>query len=187
MANRTGGAARGRRGKVGTLAWRDDPDILRRVELVGSLYHCSGAAIHRAVNEMLEREDKPPVALSTVWEDRRRALELWRARASTGRGVEMRLAQIQEVLEETWQRLREIPPANGQSAAALLAVALRCVEDAAKLDGSWGAGAIEANVSIDTSSFGKSPLEQLQSGEISEDEYMTALRVLHAHTNAVRP
>lgn len=186
VANHRTGRARGRPGGRGTTPWRDDPEVLRRVELVGSLYNHPTTMIHQAVNEMLRREEppKPSVGLDTIKEDRRRALELWRERAGAARGVEMRLAQLEEVWEEMWHRIRRTPANHGQSAAALAAVALRCVEDSSKLDGSWGAGGLDVSVTIDTSSFGKSPMEQLHAGDITEEEYLTALRVLHAHTNA---
>lgn len=166
--------------------WRDDPVVLRRVELVGNLYDHPRSTALAAVNAWLERQGEDTITLDTIGEDRRRYKELLRDRITDNSGVQGRLEQLQRLHDEMWRRLRQIPDPYGNPAAAVAAVILRAIEDSSKLDGSWGAGGVEINLQVDTSGFGRTPQQQLAAGDISEQEYLTALRVLHAHTNSGR-
>lgn len=164
--------------------WRHDPDVLRRIEVVGQLWDMPRMQQLQATNAWLERHQQESISLATLDRDRRRVLELLRERTQASSGVQGRLEQLERLHAEMWRRLRQIPDPYGNPAAAIAAVITRCVEDSAKLDGSWGAGGVEVNVQIDATSFGKSPREQFEAGDITETEYLTSLRVLHAHTSS---
>lgn len=159
-------------------------DTLKRLEIVGQLWDHSRPAQLAGVNAVLERRGMEPITLATLDRDRVRVKELLQEKVRDSSGVRGRLDQLQRLHDEMWRRLRQIPDPYGNPASAVAAVILRAIEDGAKLDGSWGAGGVEVNVNVDTSSFGRTPHQQLEQGEITEDEYLVALRVLHQQTSA---
>lgn len=181
--NRRSGQARGTKGGQarGTLAWQEDPEILRRVELVADLYHQPRTQALAALNLWLEQNKLEKVSIQTLDADRKRAKELLRERVS--QGMEAHLERLQEILEDAWRTLRRTPDRHGQARAALYAVIIRCIEDMAKLDGTWGAPpALPPGGEMDEASFGPSPQELVERGDISREDLRAYLLVTYQQT-----
>ncbi len=139
--------AGGHGSRVKTIAWRNDPVILQRIEIVGRFWNEGkrGLELTRLTNEVLEAKGLPPVSKDTIRRDTEKLAEIGRELNAD--------AQIQHsehhrhALDKIYERiaeLRAIPngrcPSCGrtgteQAEAALWSVLQRTLSEWAKVDG----------------------------------------------------
>lgn len=143
-ANRRRGASRGRVGQPGgahAIPWDEDRVILARIGVGMEAW-----LAQRRPQECLDQVNawlaehlpaEPAVSLTTIYEDRRRALELRRRHGGElGQlAVEQHIAELEEAQREAWARLSRTKDGS-QNVTGLVNAIASIVERKAKLDGS---------------------------------------------------
>lgn len=140
MANRRTGACRGTKSGLrrGTLEWRKDSEILRRIALQEALRAegWTGQALLDKLNPRLADLGIEPIMLPTLYEDHRRSSELVEDDAVDAKS--RHLATFEHIKREAMSAFHETPD-RSLNRSAYLGVALRAEESMAKLDGSAAA------------------------------------------------
>lgn len=177
--NHRTGRTKGTAARRGQLPWRDDPLIRRRIELVEELGYQPRSVLLATVNRWLAQQDPPqdPISETTLKADLARAQEL--AFERIVKGAEARIVDLERVKEAAWRdvnRLKEGDPGR----AAFYAAIFRAVVAQAHLDGSWRtAGAPPPPEAPEVGMVGPSPLELLEQGRITRQQYEVHLQVFH--------
>lgn len=139
-ANRRTGRARGWSGQKGgahTIPWRDDQVIVDRVEVGQKPYREKKTDrecldyVNRWLAQAYPKE--APISLTTLKDDRRRALEL--RREAVVNAVAEHAADMDHLIAEAWAAYQDLDD-RSLNRSALLNVVVRAVELKAKLDGS---------------------------------------------------
>lgn len=182
--NRRTGRVKGTPGRRGQLPWRDDPFLLRRVELTGDLAYQPRSVQLATVNAWCKQEGQPPVSESTLKADLRRAAELAAERIASGAAA--RILDLERLKAAAWRdvnRLKEGDPARAPFYAAIF----RATVAQAHLDGSWRAGAASPaqDQPAEIPGVGPSALELLEQGRISPEQYRAHHVVFHLATGGL--
>lgn len=160
---------------------------MTRVRLVmrPSVINQPVSVVAELVNARLRQMGLTPVDERTIRRDIERGLELYRERVSGG--AEWYRAQFQAQLAETMLDLEAVP--RGKDRAPLRAVAIRLLEDMARIDGVWQNAAVEAEQRESAWDLGDVPDAQglVEAGEITHEQLSAYLLVLHRGTGGIAP
>lgn len=136
--NRRRGRTRGYGGQKGgahQIAWRDDKIILDRIRVGLSFWleQRTDKECLAAVNEYLTTTypDEQPIALATLYADRRRGMELRREHAVDA--ADQHMAEYDHALKHSWRSYREAAP-NAKTKADFMGHIINTIEKKAKLD-----------------------------------------------------
>lgn len=134
---KTGRGYRGQSSGAHSRPWREDMVLLERVGIVNAAWQegKSAAKTVEIVNRWLERKypQEPPISISLVYEDRKRALEL--AKTAVVSHTEKHLAAAEHLREVAYDAFRST--ATGSlNRSGYLSIAKGAIELEAKLDGS---------------------------------------------------
>jgi len=166
-------AANGRRR---TVPWRDDPEILERVGVVGTLYFQPLATALVAVNQWCRDRGLPTITYQTIKDDRRRFLET--LHDENRAGARARIEELEQQRTALYRDIAASPPGGGRvglyTEARLLTMAIARMEGSIPPQGldSVGSG---SGVRLDDL---LSPEELMERGELTLADYQGFMRTI---------
>jgi hypothetical protein len=113
-----------------TVAWRDDPEIVERVGVVGTLYLQPLSTALVAVNQWCRDRGLATISYETIKDDRKRFLET--LHDENRAGAQARIVELEQQRAAVWRDLAATPPGSGRvglyTEARLLTLAIARME-----------------------------------------------------------
>ena len=163
-------------GRRRTVPWRNDPEILERVGVVGTLYFQPLATALVAVNQWCRDRGLATISYETIKDDRQRFLET--LHDENRAGARARIVELEQQRAAVWRDLAATPPGGGRvglyTEARLLTLAIARMEGSIPPQGLDPVGS-GSGVRLDDL---PSPEELIERGALTPADYQGFLRTI---------
>jgi len=172
-------------GRRRTVPWRNDPEILERVGVVGTLFFQPLATALVAVNQWCRDRGLATISYETIKDDRQRFLET--LHDENRAGARARIVELEQMRSAVWRDIAAALP--GARRAPLYAEARLLTLAIARMEGSIPPQGLDP---VGVGSGARlddlpSPEELMERGDLAEGDFKAMLRVMAVQISGPPP